>query len=49
MSGIQTINNNANKNVIKRYDINGRDVKSSYRGISIIKMSDGTTKKVIMK
>ena len=47
MSRIQTINNS--NEVIKRYDINGRDVKSSYRGISIIKMSDGTTKKVIMK
>ena len=46
-NGIKTINNS--NEVIKRYDINGRDVKSSYRGISIIKMSDGTTKKVIMK
>lgn len=46
-NGIKTINNS--NEVIKRYDINGRDVKSSYRGISIIKMSDGTTKKVIIK
>lgn len=49
ISGIQTINNNANKNVIKRYDINGHVINNPSRGINIIKMSDGKTKKIIVK
>ena len=49
MSGMQTINNNANDNVIKRYDINGRVINNPTNGINIIKKNDGTTKKVVVR
>lgn len=49
MSGIHTTNDANNSKIVKRYDINGREVISSSRGINIIKMSDGTTKKFIVR
>ena len=36
-------------NELKRYDLSGRAVKQSSRGINIIRMDDGTTKKVLVK
>lgn len=36
-------------NELKRYDLSGRTVKNSSRGVNIIQMDDGTTKKVIVK
>ena len=36
-------------NELKRYDLSGRTVKNLSRGINIIRMDDGTTKKVIVK
>ena len=34
---------------VKRYDLSGRTVKHSSRGFNIIRMDDGTTKKIIVK
>ena len=34
---------------VKRYDLSGRTVKHSSRGVNIIQMDDGTTKKVLVK
>ena len=36
-------------NEVKRYDLSGRTVKHSSRGVNIIRMDDGTTKKVLVK
>ena len=36
-------------NELKRYDLSGRAVKNSSRGVNIIKLDDGTTKKVLVK
>jgi hypothetical protein len=36
-------------NELKRYDLSGRTIKNSSRGINIIQMNDGTTKKVLVK
>ena len=41
-------NNNANK-VVKRYDTNGRMTDKPFKGLNIMKMNDGTTKKVMVK
>ena len=49
MSGIQAISGSDNAEIIKSYDLNGRVVTSSYHGVSILKMSNGTTKKVFVK
>ena len=34
---------------IKRYTINGRQISQPQKGINIIKMSDGTSKKIYVK
>ena len=36
-------------NELKRYDLSGRTVKNSSRGVNIIRMDDGTTQKVVVK
>ena len=36
-------------NEVKCYDLSGRAVKNSSRGVNIIRMDDGTTKKVLVK
>ena len=47
-TGIQSINNNVI--TCKRYySLDGKQTTTPQRGLNIIKMSDGTTKKVIMK
>lgn len=48
-SGIPKISNTDNTGIVRRYDLNGRVVMSTYRGISIIKKSNGTSKKVFAK
>ena len=35
--------------VISRYTIDGRAIKNPQKGLNIIRMSDGTTKKVLVK
>lgn len=46
---IQTINGTDNTEIVRRYDLNGRLMTNSYHGVNIIKMSDGTVKKVVVK
>ena len=36
-------------NEFMRYDLSGRAIKNPSRGINIIQMDDGTTKKVLVK
>ena len=36
-------------NELKRYDLSGRAAKNSSRGVNIIHMDDGTTKKILVK
>lgn len=35
------------KRIVGRYDLNGRRVSEDYNGISIIRYSDGSTKKIL--
>ena len=49
-SGVENIIlENPDKVEIGRYDLNGRPVSDSYKGITIIRYSDGSTRKVINK
>ena len=47
MSGINTVETDNSE--ISRYSLNGNKLPSSTKGINIIKMKDGTTKKVLVK
>jgi hypothetical protein len=47
-SGISTKTNEAAKDE-ERYTIDGKRITEPSRGLNIIRMSDGTTKKVIVK
>lgn len=46
---IKTIERNSNSTEIKRYSLNGRQLDKPLKGINIIKMSDGTSKKTFVK
>ena len=35
--------------IIERYTIDGKHISQPQRGLNIIKMNDGTTKKIIIK
>lgn len=52
-AGISNVNNsgvsNGNATVIARYNLNGQMINGTQKGINIMKMSDGTTKKVLVK
>ena len=47
-SGISNIKDEGVKET-KRFTLDGRAIKNSHKGLNIIKMDDGTTKKVIVK
>ena len=47
-TGISNIESDGVKE-LKRYTMDGGTVKNSHKGINIIQMNDGTTKKVIVK
>ena len=47
-SGIM-MTNTSDDNNIKIFDVNGNQINIIQRGINIIKMSDGTTKKIVVK
>ena len=36
------------KTVVGRYNLNGRSVNEDYKGITIVRFSDGSTKKVVL-
>lgn len=48
-SGIEGVKTEVDKTEVSRYTIDGKKLSEPQEGINIIKMSDGTTKKVIMK
>ena len=47
-SGITNVETERAKE-IRRYTLNGRSVKDSHKGVNIIQMDNGTTKKVLVK
>ncbi len=48
-TGISMPNCNGTNKVIKRYNTSGRLINEPTKGLNIVKMSDGTTKKVMVK
>jgi len=48
-TGISLPSSNGTDNVVRRYDTNGRMTDKPFNGLNILKMSDGTTRKVIVK
>ena len=49
LTGISQIENNNADTVVRRYDTNGRLLTKPVPGLNILKMSNGTTKKVLVK
>lgn len=50
VTGISSVEaDNANNTVVARYNVNGQQVSAPVRGINILKMADGSTRKVIVK
>ncbi len=49
ISGVNSVENHNNAIEVARYDIHGRLLSEPTRGINIIKMSDGSTRKEIVK
>lgn len=47
-TGIITVNNSANATVVARYAVDGTQISAPVKGINILKMSDGTTRKVLV-
>lgn len=47
-TGIITVNNSANATVVARYAADGTQISAPVKGINILKMSDGTTRKVLV-
>lgn len=48
-AGIENVANNANAVEVARYNVNGARLNTPQRGVNIVKMSDGTTRKEIIK
>ncbi len=48
-TGISLPDSNGNNKVVKRYDTNGRMTDKPFKGLNILKMGDGTTRKVMVK
>lgn len=48
-TGINGVETNNGKSVVARYNLNGVKISTPQKGINLLKMSDGTVKKVIMK
>ena len=48
-SGIEGVKTDVDKTEVSRYTLDGKKLSEPQEGINIIKMSDGTTKKVIVK
>lgn len=48
-TGIITVNNSTNATVVARYAVDGTQISAPVKGINILKMSDGTTRKVMVK
>lgn len=48
-TGIKNVNNSSEATVVARYNVNGVQIAAPVKGINIVKMSDGTTRKVLVK
>lgn len=48
-TGINDAQAGSNKTVVARYTMDGQQIAAPQKGINILKMSDGTTKKVVVK
>mgnify|MGYP002678093198 FL=1 len=48
-TGIENVNNSTEATVVARYNVNGVQIAAPVKGINIVKMSDGTTRKVLVK
>lgn len=48
-TGINDAQADSNKTVVARYTLDGQQIAAPQKGINILKMSDGTTKKVVVK
>lgn len=48
-TGIENVNNSSEATVVARYNVNGVQIAAPVKGINIVKMSDGTTHKVLVK
>lgn len=49
VTGIKTVDSSANATEVARYSLSGMRISQPTRGINLIKMSDGTVKKVLLK
>ena len=49
-TGIETpLMNNGERTIKEAYDLGGKQLSQPQRGLNIVKMSDGNTKKVVIK
>lgn len=48
-TGIEDVTTGSEATVVARYNVNGVQIASPVKGINIVKMSDGTTRKVLVK
>jgi len=48
-SGVTELSDEASKVVVNRYDLSGREVDANYQGVQIVKYSDGSAQKVLVK
>lgn len=48
-TGIENVNNSSEATIVARYNVNGVQIAAPVKGINIVKMSDGTTRKVLVK
>ncbi len=49
LAGVTQTEMNKNEKVLRRYDINGRQISQPSKGLNILMMSNSTTKKVLVK
>lgn len=48
-TGIEDVTTGSEATVVARYNVNGVQIAAPVKGINIVKMSDGTTRKVLVK
>lgn len=48
ITGIESIGTSSNAKVVARYSVDGTKIMAPQKGINILKMSDGTTRKVVV-
>ncbi|MDE5759334.1 MAG: leucine-rich repeat domain-containing protein, partial [Allobaculum sp.] len=49
MNGLESVCSDTIKNITGRYDISGNPINDGFKGIVIVRFSDGSTKKIIQK